>query len=83
MALVDIGFVFGNDTFRVHPADFNLGMSMYNPADCIGGIFAMDADQWPSNLCIIGDEFLKSWYSVYDYSNGGRVGFAPSINNQY
>lgn len=22
-----------------------------------------------------------SGYSVYDYSNGARVGFAPSINN--
>ncbi|KAJ4468154.1 aspartic peptidase domain-containing protein [Lentinula aciculospora] len=79
---VDIGFVFGDVTFRLHPGDFNLGMSMYNPAECLGGIFAMDAAQWPPNLAIIGDEFLKSWYSVYDYSDGGRVGFAPSVNNQ-
>ncbi|KAJ4476867.1 aspartic peptidase domain-containing protein [Lentinula edodes] len=79
---VEIGFLFGDSTFKLHPDDFNLGMSMYNPAECIGGIFAMNAAQWPSNLAIIGDEFLKSWYSVYDYSNGGRVGFAPSVNNQ-
>ncbi|KAJ3984965.1 aspartic peptidase domain-containing protein [Lentinula detonsa] len=79
---VDLGFVFGDVAFRLHPDDFNLGESVYNPAECMGGIFAMDATEWPSNLAIIGDEFLKSWYSVYDYSDGGRVGFAPSVNNQ-
>ena len=39
-------------------------------------------DGFPDNLAIIGDAFLKSWYSVYDYSNGARVGFAASTNNQ-
>ncbi|KAJ3992647.1 aspartic peptidase domain-containing protein [Lentinula boryana] len=76
---VDLGFVFGDVAFRLHPDDFNLAI---NYSECIGGIFAMDATEWPSNLAIIGDEFLKSWYSVYDYSDGGRVGFAPSVNNQ-
>ncbi|KAJ3751730.1 aspartic peptidase domain-containing protein [Lentinula raphanica] len=80
---LDIGLVFGDMTFRLHPDDLNLGMSMYNPAECLGSIFAMDdSDQWPSNLAIIGDVFLKSWYSVYDYSNGGRIGFASSVNNR-
>ncbi|KAJ3915435.1 aspartic peptidase domain-containing protein [Lentinula edodes] len=90
---VEIGFLFGDITFKLHPDDFNLGKYMSNRhynklnrttlhSECIGGIFAMNAAQWPSNLAIIGDEFLKSWYSVYDYSNGGRVGFAPSVNNQ-
>ncbi|KAJ3778733.1 aspartic peptidase domain-containing protein [Lentinula raphanica] len=53
---LDIGLVFGDMTFRLHPDDLNLGMSMYNPAECLGSIFAMDdSDQWPSNLAIIGD----------------------------
>jgi hypothetical protein len=78
-----IEFVFGNSSFQVHPDDFNLGTSMYDPSDCVGGIFGMDDSQWPTNLAIIGDEFLTSWYAVYDYSEGGRVGFAPSIKNHY
>ncbi|KAJ3785708.1 aspartic peptidase domain-containing protein, partial [Lentinula aff. detonsa] len=76
---VDLRFVFGDVAFLLHPDDFNLAI---NYSECMGGIFAMDATEWPSNLAIIGDEFLKSWYSVYDYSDGGRVGFAPSVNNQ-
>ncbi|KAJ3803177.1 aspartic peptidase domain-containing protein, partial [Lentinula aff. detonsa] len=85
---VDLRFVFGDVAFLLHPDDFNLGNyclglnQAINYSECMGGIFAMDATEWPSNLAIIGDEFLKSWYSVYDYSDGGRVGFAPSVNNQ-
>jgi len=78
-----IAFMFGNETFLVHPEDFNLGISMYNASDCVGGIFSMDESQWPPNLAIIGDEFLKSWYSTYDYSSGGRISFSKSINNGY
>lgn len=47
---------------------------------CVGAVMAM-SDGFPDNLAIIGDAFLKSWYSIYDYSNGARVGLAASINN--
>lgn len=47
---------------------------------CVGGILGM-GDSFPADLAIVGDEFLKSWYSVYDYSHGARVGLAPSVNN--
>ena len=63
---------------------------------CVGGVLAV-GDGFPDNLAIVGDAFLKSCesfrmrtkrtglieagYSVYDYSNGARVGFASSINN--
>ncbi|KAI0313898.1 aspartic peptidase domain-containing protein [Amylostereum chailletii] len=68
-------------SFSIALTDFNLGRTSTGSADCVGGILAL-GDGFPSNLAIVGDEFLKSWYSIYDYSNGARVGFAPSINNQ-
>ena len=78
--------------------DFNLGRTSSGSSDCVGGILALGSGL-PSNLAIIGDEFLKSCkspcgfivdivtnfrrvgYSIYDYSHGARVGFAPSTNN--
>ncbi|KAI1795702.1 acid protease [Ganoderma leucocontextum] len=66
------------ETFAIHPGDFNLGRTDADSNDCVGGILAL-GNGFPPNLAIIGDEFLKSWYSVFDYS--GRVGFARSINN--
>lgn len=71
---------FGGKSYSINTYDFNLGRTSTDSQDCVGGILAMGKG-FPPNLAIIGDEFLKSWYSVYDYP-GSRVGFAPSINNQ-
>ncbi|KAG8991856.1 hypothetical protein FRB94_012210 [Tulasnella sp. JGI-2019a] len=75
-----ISLKLGPNTYAMNTADFNLGRTSRSSNNCVGGILAMGGD-FPSNLAIVGDEFLKSWYSVYDYSHGARVGFAPSINN--
>ncbi|KAG7098863.1 hypothetical protein E1B28_000766 [Marasmius oreades] len=78
-----VEFVFDDRPLSIHPDDFNQGMTSSDPSQCIGGIIAITDSSWPSDLAIIGDEFLKSWYSTYDYSSGGRVGFSPSINNHF
>ncbi|KAJ8473786.1 hypothetical protein ONZ51_g7647 [Trametes cubensis] len=74
-----VSLVLGGQAYSVHPADFNLGRTDDDSSDCVGGILAL-GNGFPPDLAIIGDEFLKSWYSVFDYS--GRVGFAPSVNNK-
>ena len=43
--------------------------------DCVGGIIGEDVGD---NVGIFGDEFMKNWYSVFDYANL-RVGFAKAI----
>ncbi|KAF7361948.1 Acid protease [Mycena venus] len=82
---LNIEFVFAGHRFPINIADFNLGMTEPNSPDCVGGILSLSPDDFPSDLAIIGDEFLKSWYSIFDYSGGpdgcARVGFSPSINN--
>ncbi|ETW80500.1 hypothetical protein HETIRDRAFT_440362 [Heterobasidion irregulare TC 32-1] len=101
---------FDGTRFALDLRDFNLGRTALGSADCVGGILAA-GDGFPSNLAIVGDEFLKSceslicpvvlrailmcssvagWdargvhlgYSIYDYSNGARVGFAQDANNK-
>ncbi|KAF7980778.1 hypothetical protein HWV62_36837 [Athelia sp. TMB] len=75
-----ISFSFGGKFYSINEYDFNLGRTTTGSADCVGGILGLGSG-FPSNLAIIGDEFLKSWYSTYDYSHGARVGFSPSVNN--
>ncbi|KAG1723611.1 acid protease [Suillus paluster] len=75
-----VSFSLGGHDFGLSMQDFNLGRDADGSGNCIGGIVGL-GDKFIENFAIIGDEFLKSWYSVYDYSHGARVGFAPSINN--
>ncbi|KAH9979073.1 aspartic peptidase domain-containing protein [Lactifluus volemus] len=72
---------FGGHRFAIHPEDFQLGRESAGSADCVGGILST-GDSLPPDLAIVGDEFLKSWYSTYDYGNGVRVGFWPDVNNK-
>ncbi|KAI0355595.1 acid protease [Trametes cingulata] len=76
---LSVSLILSGQPYAIHPADFNLGKTDEDSQDCVGGILAL-GDGFPPDLAIVGDEFLKSWYSVFDYS--GRVGFAPSINNR-
>ncbi|KAK7057247.1 acid protease [Favolaschia claudopus] len=81
--VLGIDLMFSNHRFSINLADFNLGMVERDSLDCVGGILPL-SDDFPPDVAIIGDEFLKSWYTVFDYTggpNGGaRVGFARSIN---
>ncbi|KAJ3489125.1 hypothetical protein NLI96_g2352 [Meripilus lineatus] len=77
-----ISLSFSGKPFSINMEDFNLGRVDEDSEDdnCVGGILGL-GEGFDPELAIIGDEFLKSWYSVYDYA-GGKVGFAPSINNR-
>ncbi|KAG8903570.1 hypothetical protein FRB99_003121 [Tulasnella sp. 403] len=77
---LNISLQLGSNSYALDLRDFNLGRTASGSSDCVGGILAL-GDGFPSDLAIVGDEFLKSWYSVYDYSHGARVGFAKSVNN--
>ncbi|KAI0374156.1 acid protease [Pilatotrama ljubarskyi] len=76
---LSVSLILSGKQYAIHPSDFNLGKTDEDSGDCVGGILAL-GNGFPPDLAIVGDEFLKSWYSVFDYS--GRVGLAPSINNR-
>ncbi|KAI0066077.1 acid protease [Artomyces pyxidatus] len=71
---------FGGHRFQINMADFNLGPSSSSSVECVGGVIAAGSNL-PAGFAVIGDEFLKSWYTTYDYRDGGKVGFWPDINN--
>ncbi|RDB16842.1 Aspartic protease [Hypsizygus marmoreus] len=77
-----VGLVFGGLIFYINPKDFNMGRagSATSP-DCVAAIIGLPLiNSIPDTTVIVGATFLKSWYSIYDYSSAGRIGFAPSLN---
>ncbi|KAH9942431.1 acid protease [Epithele typhae] len=77
-ASVSVALKLDGHSYTIHPSDFNLGAVKNASTECVGGILAL-GDGFAPDMAIVGAEFLKSWYTVFDYA--GRVGFAPSINN--
>ncbi|KAH9062437.1 aspartic peptidase domain-containing protein [Lactarius vividus] len=72
---------FDGNRFAIHPNDFYLGRVSAGSTACVAGVLSID-NGLPPNLAIIGDIFLGSGYSTFDYRNGGRVGFWPDGNNK-
>ena len=62
--------------FRMNGVDFSIPSDKYVlnlDGTCIVGIQSLDQD-----LCILGDVFMRQYYSVFDYGNS-RVGFAVAV----
>ncbi|KAG8715863.1 hypothetical protein FRC09_016226 [Ceratobasidium sp. 395] len=78
---LELSLRFGARPFQIHPWDFNLGRTDAGSDECVGGILGLP-EGFPSDFAIIGDVFLKSWYSVYDYADNGKIGLAYSTNNK-
>ncbi|KIO28275.1 hypothetical protein M407DRAFT_22485 [Tulasnella calospora MUT 4182] len=74
-SLGSIAIAFGSTKYAINPADFNLGPVSEGSSLCVGGIVGDDVG---GSLAIIGDEFMKNWYSVFNYSTKS-VGFAKAI----
>ncbi|KIO26674.1 hypothetical protein M407DRAFT_74234, partial [Tulasnella calospora MUT 4182] len=72
-----IGFTFtGSSTvFNIQPSRFNLGAIEQGSDMCLGAIFSSGSED---NVAWVGDAFMSSWYSIFDYGNM-RVGFAQAV----
>jgi len=78
--LSSVSFVFGSSSFAVNSLDFNLGPLEEGSTDCVAGIIGADDVTGSGNFAIVGDEFLKNWYSVFDIGSNS-VGFAPATQS--
>ncbi|KAG9040734.1 Type I transmembrane sorting receptor [Tulasnella sp. UAMH 9824] len=74
-SLKSITISFGSTKYAIDPVDFNLGPVSEGSSSCVGGIIGDDIG---GNLAVLGDEFMKNWYSVFDY-DAKSVGFAKAI----
>ncbi|RKO96418.1 hypothetical protein CXG81DRAFT_10961 [Caulochytrium protostelioides] len=72
-----ITFGFGGEKYALSGQDYILQVSagpIGGGKQCISGFMGLDL---PMKIMIVGDVFLRKWYSVYDLGKN-RVGFARS-----
>lgn len=59
-------------TFKLAGRDFEISPRDYIDQDgdeCKGGIVGIDFDWFDNAIILLGDVFLKRWYSVFDHGN--------------
>lgn len=71
--LPDLTFNLGGHNFTIGPYDYTIEMD----GACISAIIPMDFEDPIGPMAIIGDAFLRKFYSVYDMANN-TVGLAPA-----
>ncbi|KAK9454935.1 aspartic peptidase domain-containing protein [Dipodascopsis uninucleata] len=71
--LPDITFTLGGHNFSISASDYIMETS----GTCISSFMGMDFPEPVGPLVILGDTFLRRWYSVYDLGNN-TVGLAKA-----
>ncbi|KAF9400235.1 Vacuolar protease A, partial [Mortierella sp. AD011] len=71
--LPDFSFFFGDYEYTLNGEDYVLNAG----GTCVSGFMGMDFPESMGDLWIVGDVFLRKYYSVYDLGQN-RVGFAPA-----
>lgn len=77
-SLPNLEFKFGNDSYVLKPEDYILQVQELGQTICIVGIMGMDLPPQLGEAFIIGDSFIKTFYTHFDVENK-RVGFARAI----
>lgn len=72
-SLPDLSFTLSGHDFKIGPYDYILEVQ----GSCISSFMGMDFPEPVGPLAILGDAFLRQWYSVYDLGKG-EVGLAKS-----
>jgi saccharopepsin len=71
--LPDITLYFAGRPFKMTAYDYVLQVGASDQQSCVSGFIGLDIPSGP--LWIVGDVFLRKFYTVYDLGNA-RVGFA-------
>jgi len=71
--LPDLGFVFDGRNYKISASDYILQLQ----GTCVSGFIGIDISPGGSDIWIIGDIFLKKYFTVYDLGRNA-VGFAKS-----
>jgi len=73
--LPDFEVTIGGQKYSLSSADYLIPDSTL----CLVGMMGMDMSQLPNPLWILGDVFMRKYYTVFDYGQE-RVGIAPAVH---
>eukprot|EP00178_Gracilaria_changii_P027682 TRINITY_DN9044_c0_g1_i1.p1 TRINITY_DN9044_c0_g1~~TRINITY_DN9044_c0_g1_i1.p1 ORF type:complete len:206 (+),score=26.22 TRINITY_DN9044_c0_g1_i1:567-1184(+) len=74
-SLPNLEFTFGSDKYVLKPDDYILKVTEGTKTVCVVGIMGLDLPPQLGEAFIIGDSFIKTFYTHFDVA-GERVGFA-------
>jgi len=75
--LPNVTIVIGGKHFELTPLDYVVQSGNDTNASCISGFLSIDIPAPTGPLWILGDVFINTYYTVFDYGKS-RVGFAKS-----
>jgi cathepsin D len=73
--LPDVVITLGKNRFVLTQQDYVLSVNLLGYNECLSGFLGIDLPARLGNLYILGDIFIRKYYSVFDYGNN-RMGFA-------
>jgi len=73
--LPNLTFQFGADSYVLKPVDYILQIAEGSKTVCIVGLIGLDLPPQLGESFILGDSFIKTFYTHFDVANG-QVGFA-------
>ncbi|KAG8952200.1 hypothetical protein FRC04_004907 [Tulasnella sp. 424] len=74
-ASLQVGIMFGSSTvFNINPTQF-IAAADQATGTCTGAIMSSGQED---GVALVGDAFMSTWYSIFDYGNM-RVGFAQAV----
>lgn len=73
----DITFSIGGDNYTLAPEDYILKLTVLGQTQCTLGIQGMEFPPHLAGSIILGDSFIKTYYTHFDIGNN-RVGFAKA-----
>ena len=80
-SLPNVEFVADGVVYTIPPQNYIYPLTQFGQTQCVVAIASFDLSFIGEKAAVLGDVFLKTYYSVYDYANT-RVGFAKAVQQR-
>merc|ERR1712098_219301 len=77
-SLPDISFTIDSDVYTLSAYDYVIEVTEAGQSECLFGFMPMDLPAHLAGSFILGDVFIRKYYTHFDYDNE-RVGFALAV----